>query len=702
MGPVAAKIVKELRKAKRAAVIDLAAVRDARELSHAMDVAMPGSDDLPPNHAAWMRSFAVMTAFAGGLLETHALRKLADRVAAADEEYMPGGPPQSPVLDSVFASWWMADLPVGPTRESMCSIIADLGPVMGWPAELSRCSRHFAQSRLGVYRASKIGTDRVQLDELETGARTHVHVPSDMHTPDGDGSELWLTRLLPPLTRHSSDWVVWSTPYKLDGDDAEAEWISFCERVMASGAAAKTEPGDRLARHFKAVEQPQRWLEYIMDGYAGVDSHGSIALLGVPDRPATLPHHADYDARAAAAAERKTPLERLRLRVGAAARERDPAAFERALVPPDGARLPEVHRLMALAYLQYGRLDGEGRSALESIAREAQTLPKDEQRELEALDAGWFSAFEILHVRVDQGLEVRDVFGGRKLWITERSATRQVMLGDLLAGWVMIYDDGNRLEGAVCHVPERLKDAFVSRLRKQRKALERKHPELSPRKLNGLLPQRAAAVLEEVFAEDPLPELVNHDGESLLLATARYDIEDEARLQGVLARNFEAVEDGVYHLVAGRLVLATLRREGRSLRIECNSKERLERTKELLGAMAGPAIRHRADAFEDPRTTIAGEIGRKPKAKASAPPPLPPEAQAAVQAALLGHMRKWLDDPIPMLDGKTPREAARSERGRDTLTHMLVRQQEVFAAGQGLPVVDLSEIWKELGLQPRA
>jgi hypothetical protein len=65
-------------------------------------------------------------------------------------------------------------------------------------------------------------------------------------------------------------------------------------------------------------------------------------------------------------------------------------------------------------------------------------------------------------------------------------------------------------------------------------------------------------------------------------------------------------------------------------------------------------------------------------------------------------MRKWLDDPIPMLGGRTPREAARSERGRDTLTHMLVRQQEVFAAGQGLPVVDLSEIWKELGLQPRA
>ena len=168
-----------MRKAKRATVIDLAALRDARELSQAMDAATAGSDELPASHAAWMRSVTVMSAFAGGLLETHALRKLADRVARADEEYMPGGPPQSPVLDSAFASWWMADLPVGPTRETMSSIIADLGPVMGWPAELTRRARLFAQSRMGVYRATTIGTDRVQLDELVTGARTHAHVPSD-------------------------------------------------------------------------------------------------------------------------------------------------------------------------------------------------------------------------------------------------------------------------------------------------------------------------------------------------------------------------------------------------------------------------------------------------------------------------------------------------------------------------------------------
>ena len=193
---------------------------------------------------------------------------------------------------------------------------------------------------------------------------------------------------MPPLTPHATDWVVWSTPYKIDAEDPEAEWIAYCERVMENAAAAKTDPSERLARHFKATDQPQRWLEYIIDGYAGVDPHGRIVLPGVPDQPSSLPHHADYDAEASVAAKGKTALERLRLRVGRAARERDPVAFDRTEKAPDGARFPEVHRLMALVYETYGRLDGDGLCALDRIARDARRLPEDVQRELHALDAG--------------------------------------------------------------------------------------------------------------------------------------------------------------------------------------------------------------------------------------------------------------------------------------------------------------------------
>ena len=91
MKPVATKLVKELRKAKRSAVIDLAALREAKELQQALEGMDGEVHGLPPNHAAWMHVFKVLAGLAHTLLGTHALRKLSERVEAAEAEYMPGG-----------------------------------------------------------------------------------------------------------------------------------------------------------------------------------------------------------------------------------------------------------------------------------------------------------------------------------------------------------------------------------------------------------------------------------------------------------------------------------------------------------------------------------------------------------------------------------------------------------------------------------
>jgi hypothetical protein len=257
--------------------------------------------------------------------------------------------------------------------------------------------------------------------------------------------------LLPPIVADHADWVVWTTPYLLQGPDYDTQWLAYCERVAA---AAPAERGERLARHFKAADDPRRWNEYIMNGYAGQNPAGLIVLLGVPDRPTTLPQHEDYDAVAAMDPDGKaSALERLRIRLHALAAEHEFVAQEPPPAPVSEPLFPEAHRLMALAYRSYGQVDREGRTAVDLLLEDAASLPDEERRELAALAAGWFSAFEILHVRVDEGMELRDIFGGRKLWISERSATRQVELGDLLVGWVMVDGERNTLEGALCHVP---------------------------------------------------------------------------------------------------------------------------------------------------------------------------------------------------------------------------------------------------------
>jgi hypothetical protein len=509
MGPVASKVIKELRKAKQSRVVELGALREARALAHSLADASEDAEHLAPNHAHWMQVFRVLASLGNALLGTSSLRKLGERVEAADQEYMPGGPPSSPILDSVFVSWYLADLGAGPRRESICSILADIAPVVGLPPIVVEAARTFARSRFGVYRMTELGPDRVQLDELSTGHSVCSRLPRDLR----GRAEFWLTRLLPSLLPGDPDWVVWTTPYGLDGPDVQRQWLDYCER--ASAGVAPERRAERLAQHFKAADDPKRWTEYIMNGYVGVTPVGSIVLTGIPDRPATLPHHPDYDAvEAGDPYDTATPLERVRLRLRALADEHgfeepDADSVRKSRAPTQ--HFAEAERLMQLAYLQYGQLDRDGHSPLDLLAQDATLLPDEEKMVLEALLAGWFSAFEVQHIKLDEGLEVHDVLRRRKLWITERSATRQLQLGDLVFGWIAVDSDRNTLEGAVGHVPAPLAQPYAAELRRRRDTLARERPSLSWRKQHGVLARDAVELLDAVFASAPARLLVNRD-----------------------------------------------------------------------------------------------------------------------------------------------------------------------------------------------
>lgn len=169
--------------------------------------------------------------------------------------------------------------------------------------------------------------------------------------------------------------------------------------------------------------------------------------------------------------------------------------------------------------------------------------------------------------------------------------------------------------------------------------LARKHRTLRSKKRNGLLAPRVAPLLETIFAAAPAPQLANNDGDEIVLATATYDVVDAGRARQALAARFEGGEDGVYHLSVGDVLVARLDVSGRALRAECNSKERLARTKQLLSELLGDAVKHRADAYQDPRVAMREAKNRRAAVQPSSKQSLPPEAQTQIQAMMLERMR---------------------------------------------------------------
>jgi hypothetical protein len=116
-----------------------------------------------------------------------------------------------------------------------------------------------------------------------------------------------------------------------------------------------------------------------------------------------------------------------------------------------------------------------------------------------------------------------------------------------------------------------------------------------------------------------------------------------------------------------------------------------------LEAVLGP-LRLRRETHEAPDLRPGGEAdgpGHDATGDGAAPLDLP-----EVVALLAQHDREWVDQPVPALDGATPRAAAKNRRLRPRVVDLLIGAENAAArlTLHGTPR-DVSWMWKELGLK---
>ncbi len=132
MSSIADKIAKKLFASRKSKITDLAAWDDGREM--ALKDGFSGEGPIPekfahldPCHTIYVMAQSIVSVMSEQISTFKEAKGYAKIVSAAQDEYLPCGPPMSPMTTSYFAMWSYFDVRSGSSNETGHRCILRLG-----------------------------------------------------------------------------------------------------------------------------------------------------------------------------------------------------------------------------------------------------------------------------------------------------------------------------------------------------------------------------------------------------------------------------------------------------------------------------------------------------------------------------------------------------------------------------------------------
>lgn len=368
---------------------------------------------------------------------------------------------------------------------------------------------------------------------------------------------------------------------------------------------------------------------------------------------------------------------------------------------------------------------------------------------LRALRGSTMSLYEVVDIVPGHHLYLRDLIrGGETVRADERLGSQTAARWDRVALRLLSIGSMHCLAGGVLHFPHEAAAALLEVInttaRQERTAAKRRAKRaglavdipLETVKV-GVLPTlapiftRAWLLYTLGQRSQPMPHLVNFDGHDIELTEVRYPLppnaatEIERRLDAAprIERDSEDVAEWTWLRDAPRPAAAPSRgskqalsfdsesEDGRwtfarigvkpdMLVLNCNSRERAEMATARLAEILDDLIGTPLTSVQTLEQAMAERAERGDENVT--PETVPPEiAGPLLKQVLDDHYRKCLRQPIGMLDGKTPRQALRSKKGRAQVVEWL-KYLENSTSRQALDdpamAYDLTWMWEELGI----
>jgi hypothetical protein len=286
MGQISAKLIKRLGRSRRLMAElrrESGSIRDALDaLKHGRTARSRRGEPLDPLHAVYVAVQNLTSVFAERVSQFPEFDPYYQAALQADETYMPGGPPMSPLTGSYFTTWAFFDLHFGPERETIGACLLDVAEPLGLGPDVTEALRIMSGTRMGIYEHTGTRNGRSLLKELITDDEFECHVPAGY---PGMAGELWYVRFCPPI-EPANYHIAFTTPYVLTGF-GKTDWTAYLSKSLIG--LTGPEKRRRLGELLKYGREPDHWNEFILKAYHH-HRHDAIFLAGLPDVTGSLPH----------------------------------------------------------------------------------------------------------------------------------------------------------------------------------------------------------------------------------------------------------------------------------------------------------------------------------------------------------------------------------------------------------------------------
>ena len=222
--------------------------------------------------------------------------------------------------------------------------------------------------------------------------------------------------------------------------------------------------------------------------------------------------------------------------------------------------------------------------------------------------------------------------------------------------------------------------------------------------------------LAQHLRPEPLPDIINrHSGEPLLFISDHYAVRDWDALTAALDREpqVEGDREAGWNLLldcddANTRSLATINAKPGGDRVSVSYKTATlaEQGRAWFDVLAGDSVKFELREVSDPKalmSRIEGQAMPQAKTASNMPAGLDAETLAgAVETAIKRSYANWADEAIPVLEGRTPRQAMQNAPGLERVKGLLRSYEDgetQQAAQQGRQAISYQFLRDALGLR---